>query len=349
MADPFILNVVICCILTAFSLYLLITLLYLENENKSNMNRRNLNFWRLFKQKEYGLLFKKTCICLAFATFIRNLSTVGGQIMYGLLLYDEQFMTKDSVQAICNVLPLVGHMAIAVCGGSIIIALWFRQSIFYFDSTTKIMIKSKFAKPFNYFVFGFYVMFWCCTSLAYLIIVRYTGTKVGTCIVEDQNQSSYYALITISWMIISILMQISLLGLFIYPIYFMRKDPDLKQNEQIPSNRLRESVNKAAVLASICVATDLLTIAILTILYVKKIFEYRLFLYNINLVINQFVTVCYLHDWKKILWPPSNPLFFRPPASQEEHVLTTHVENHTSERGIRSSAGHVQFVRSTTL
>ena len=184
--------------------------------------------------------------------------------MYGELLHNQQSMIKNSLEIICNILPRVGHMAIAVCGGSIILFLWFRQIVFYVDSAAE-MINTKFAKLFSYFVLFFYVLCWCGESLAYLITVRYAATSYGVCIVEDENQGSSYTLIILSWMLLSILMQILLLGLFIYPIYLLRKHPDLQQNELITSNKLRNKVNKAAVLASTCVATDLLTIVILAI------------------------------------------------------------------------------------
>ena len=68
-------------------------------------------------------------------------------------------------------------------------------------------------------------------------------------------------------------------------------------------------VKKATLLASICLAADLLSILATQFLFVKNA-NAAIFPHNINLVINHLVTIAYFDHWKQLLWPwyhkPSN-------------------------------------------
>ena len=120
----------------------------------------------------------------------------------------------------------------------------------------------------------------------------------GGCLVRKSISYSYLTII-LTWVVVSLLIQIALLGLFIYPI--MKKmswtDKNLDQ-----TSVLVKRVKKAVYLTLTCLVSDIMSAALPPAL-LKKNENDLFFFYSINLAVNHVVTVACFDYWKDLVWP----------------------------------------------
>ena len=99
----------------------------------------------------------------------------------------------------------------------------------------------------------------------------------------------------------SILIQLCLLRLFIYPL--LKPTIQLRNQNQTPrGNFFIRKVKKAVVLAMICFVTDILSCLVLIALFEENT-NNPTFPYSTNPVITHLATIFWFEDWKEMLWP----------------------------------------------
>ena len=334
--EIWIVDVVLCSIATLMSSYLFVALVYFFTQVEKPFEEK---FLKLFYKKKYRVLSIYTCILIAVASVIGNFTTVGGLILAGNgYTASSQLLPQSDVEILCRIFSRVVIFGYSVCSALVILYLWFRQSIFYVHSSLKI-IDFKFAKLFSVSVLTFYILFYISVCIAYLVIIQYRYIA-GTCLIQESSIDSFFTII-ILWIIVTIMMQIALLGLFIYPIYKINLREGQLTGEVL---RLRQKAKKAAVLALLCFVSDLLLILVRTLLHEDNA-TIVASTYSVNLIINQLATLACFDHSKHLLWPWSkkhcenafsdvfSPVQLRPTKSS-----TFSVPKHTSIREIRSSA-----------
>ena len=176
--------------------------------------------------------------------------------------------------------------------------LWFRQRVFYIHPSLKIL-SNKCIELISFGIIIIWVFFYIALIPAYFVTVRYHFiAKIG-CLIEESSFQPY-AYIFIAWTTTTLLMQISLLFLFIYPIskrtlWRGKKHPDR-------NSLLSKRVKKAIVLTSVSLASDVVSVIITQFIYTKNSSSI-ISLFGANLLVNHVVTIVCFDHWKKLLWP----------------------------------------------
>ena len=288
------------CILLMVSLYLLIALVYHQIKVEKPLEAK---FFRLTIENNFRVLSKYICLLIGIFTTIRSLCDIGLRILeWNAVFYNESLQPTNISTVACNVLPHIS--ASAVCFGNVFVYvfLWLRQSIFYVHPSLKILYNNK-LKAFSFSVLILYLLLGLSLFFTYLVIARYALNKAGFCLPQigiDSASDTVLIQLLISWNILSIVMQVSLLGLFIYPLV---KQSSWNKNQQgMQNHRMLQLVKKAVILASVCLVTDICTLVSVSLVYGEDT-NIPSFPYGVNLVINHLVTIACFSFWRKLFWP----------------------------------------------
>ena len=316
-------------ILVVVSLYLLIALLY--HQLKFERPRTTERFFQLSVRRQYERLSRYVCNLIAFASFCRPATG----IVSGILETNKQILSDESIELFCNIIRPLANIAVTAGMGLIYLFLWLRQRVFYVDSSMRI-INNKCLQIFSFCIIIIWVLFWISLYFVYFIKISYRYDNAGICqYVLDSGIDWDYALaLIIPWTVMSILIQLCLLGLFIYPLL----KPTIwlrSQNQTAHSDFFIKKVKKAVVLAMICFVTDILS-GLVLIAFFEENANNPTFPYSTNLVITHLVTIFWFEDWKEMLWPWSSRNRTLP--LRDFPYTITDAAPHTSIRQPRSTA-----------
>ena len=287
-------NISISVILSIASLYLLAVVLhfYFKVDKQKKENFSNLTI-----EKKYAVLSKYTCIVIACMSVYRNLNSIV------LLIVEVQEVTatnaslldRNSLETACDVLPVLGNFALSLGTGSVYFFLWIRQRVFYVHPSLKVL-NNRVIRIISSSILFFWLIFFTCFGLCYVVIVRYHYNQ--DCLIVE-NTVEIYGFLIISYVVVSMLMQIALLGLFINPIL---KRTSWRQINQGRNSGLLRRVKKAIFLTAVCLLSDMILSAATYFSHTPN--QSSLFAtFSINLVINHLVTIGCYDQWKKILLP----------------------------------------------
>ena len=292
-----ILDTAISGILIVISLYLLLALLF--HQLKIEQPRKE-QFFNLSIEQKYGVLSKYVCIMIAVASFLRqSISFAGLWIDYYIAHNNLTVSQQTMIEPDCKALPTLINFALTIGTALVFLFLWFRQRIFYIHPSLKIL-SNKCLRIFSFGILIAWVLFYIALYPAYFILVRFHFVENVGCILRKET-FNFYTYLTLSWAVMSILIQISLLFLFIYPI-LKRSAWTNHQKSQQSSDALMKRVKKAIILASIAFATDILSILANILLSVENATK-PTFDFGVNLVVNHLVTIACFDYWRQLLWP----------------------------------------------
>ena len=297
-------NIVLRIIFLMVSLYLFTAQVYHQVKVEKPMK---VKFLQLKLERKYSVLSRYTYIAISVFSVIWYFNGFGLNALEGFtIFFNESTQQSSAVDVACYILPLIAGIANTVGNFFIYVFLWLRQSIFYVHSSCKILYNT-YLKSFSFSILIFFFLFVVSLLFAYLIKVRFTINKAGFCQVQVRNgDSNAYLQILTAWTIASILIQVSLLGLFICPLLkqasWQQKLSGKRTKKSMKNNRMLRRVKKAVVLASICLVTDILTVVATRLAFEENKNNFS-FMYDINLAINQLVTIACFDHWKKLLWP----------------------------------------------
>ena len=289
-------DTIIIGILTLISAHVLVALLFY----KIKLEQRILEpFLRLAPEKRYGVLSTYLCIFIAAVSLLRQANALVRKWIERSSVYanlsDSQVIM---LQHTCTIIPPLGNFALTLGSGMVYTFLWFRQRVFYIHPSLKVL-NSRVIDIFSQSIIILWFVFYVSLYFAYFSLVHYHFIKELGCVVEEYSLVDYKQLIT-SWTIASIVMQVVLLLLFIYPI--------LKRTlwkGQLNSDRnicLLRRVKKAVILTSVCLGSDIAAV-VATLLLLQKDVSSVIFVYGVNLVVNLLVTITCFDHWKKLLFP----------------------------------------------
>ena len=321
-------DIAINSMLGGFSLYLLVGLVYHQVFVEK---RRKEKFSRLALGTRYSLLSKYTCIAIAMASTICDLGTFAQLLVADNLIFSsDSIQHSNAVKIFCHVLPRIGNFGLSAGSGLVYLFLWFRQRVFYVQSSLQV-INSKCLRVFSTAIIILWIMFWISLFFVYFIKISYRYEKAGWCqFVLDTGRAWTYGEIIVVWNIISFLMQLSLLGLFIYPM--PKRNLWIKtQNDEgnVRNKILMRRVKKALMLSSVCLGTDIFSGVIAAVLYQENS-NSALFPYNVNLIINHLATIVWFANWKQMLWPWNVERYAKNSSIESQAQPTTDFGAHTS-------------------
>ena len=287
-------DLVIIGVLLAVSSYLLAALIF----HKLKVEKPQGRFLSLSLEKRYGVISTYICILIGVASVTRQANGLARRLIELRELSEVGTYEESTIDKICNIVPSVGDTAISIGSGFVYLFLWFRQRVLYVHPSLKI-ICNKCVKFISLSILVGWFIFYIALYCNLLILVHYRfKIRVG-CTVEESVFDTYTYII-VSWLVASILMQIGLLFLFVYPILKSSMWRSQQQSER--NTGLLERVKKAVALASVCLATDILTIAIRAIV-ISRNGSIVLSIFATNLVINHLTTIACFDHWKELLWP----------------------------------------------
>ena len=283
-------------ILSVISAYLLVALLFYKIKLEQRISER---FLRLAPEKRYKVLSTYFCIFIAAASLLCQTNAfarkwIERSSVFANLSNSQLVMLQNT----CTIIPPLGNFAITFGSGMVYTFLWLRQRVFYIHPSLKVL-NSRAIDIFSLSVIVLWFVFCASVYFAYFSLVHYHFIKELGCLVEEYSLVDYRQLIT-TWTIASIVMQIVLLTLFIYPI--------LKRTlwkGKLNSDRnicLLRRVKKAVILTSVCLGSDIAAV-VATVLLLQKDASSVTFVYGVNLVVNLLVTIACFDHWKKLLLP----------------------------------------------
>ena len=284
-------NIAICSLVFLISLYILLALVYHEIRVKKS---RHIGFLQLPIEKRYSVLSKYICISIAIASLVLYISLVNFWSVVGTAIFIGSNQTAAETE--CFVVPPIVNAALTVGNGLVYSFLWLRQRVIYVHPSLKVL-NNKCVSVFSFVVLILWILFWISLMTAYFINVRYKLNRTFGCVI-DKDSFKPYNKIAFAWTAASILMQILLLSLFIYPILKQARWRDQQNNPN-----LMKRVKKAIVFSSICLGTDVATIAVYLFFATKCVINRAIWVYGINLLINHLITIGCFDHWKKLLWP----------------------------------------------
>ena len=252
--------------------------------------KRKKRFCNLSSELKYAVISKHTCMLVALISLIRQLTAIGSlwsERQVALFGFKEEHVRKAEVT--CQVLSRVEIITLTLGMGFVYFYLWLRQRIFYVHPSLK-MLNNKIVKSISVAIAIVWCVYMAPVLIFYLMFVSY-HFKSGFCQVDDNSTNSYLKLL-LSWALISILMQLALLGLFVYPI--------LRQKRSKPS--LIHRVKKALILTVISLVTDVSALTLTYVFYRTNAITIFL-LYSLDLLVNHLVTIFCFDHWKAMLWP----------------------------------------------
>ena len=295
-------DVVFNCIFFMVSIYLLIALVYHQAKVEKP---KETKFLQLTLERKYVVLSKYTCISIAVFSALWNFfELVLNTLEVFPVFPNESTQQRSAAEVACNLLFILATFAVSLGNFFVYVFLWLRQSIFYVHSSLKFLYNTH-LKVFSFSIMVYYLLFGIALMSAYLIKVRYTLNDAGHCEIQvESTDETAYFIILLFRNIAPILMQISLLSLFIYPLLKQAswQNKVFEEGKEKMNKGMLKRVKKAVVLASVCLATDILT-AVVVGLEFKKIMNSSFFMYDIELAINHLVTIACFDYWKKLLWP----------------------------------------------
>ena len=254
------------------------------------------------QEKKYGFLSLIVCLLVTIFSLIRNLTSAGG-FLFLESLSKLNYTSEESkqklmadIQLSCDIGVGTGNISFTLGTGFVYLFLWLRQRIFYIHPVfcslrNKCISVSSFVLIIVWF---FYDVF---TSVTYFAFVRFKfNEKVKSCVLSSEMSITWFLGIIISWATTSILMQLILLALFIYPL--LRQNSWRRKNN-VNDTALLNRVKKAVLLTTCSLITDIAAL-ILTLIFDSAV---TVVFYNINLFVNNIIIVGCFDQWKTIIWP----------------------------------------------
>ena len=287
-------NLVFHILLLAFSIYMTTALIYHEVKVEKKRER----FVEASTEKKYAMLSKLVCIFIGFISLLRNLNSIG-ILCVEIIPISRNSSFDEDLKLACQILPKSGNIILTLGLGFVYCFLWLRQRVFYIHPSLKVL-NNLITRILSIATAISWLIFFVLLFISYMIIVQYDLHAGGGCVVRKSIIYSYFAII-LTWGVASLLIQIALLGLFIYPI--MKKvswtDKNLDQ-----TSVLIKRVKKAVYLTLTCLVSDIMSAALPLALLKENVNQNHLFFfYSINLAVNHVVTVACFDYWKDLIWP----------------------------------------------
>ena len=290
-------DMVFSTILALVSVYIATALIY-HQVRLVQSNRETFSMLAL--EKKFAAASKCICILIALISAIRNANSIGLLIMTKTaIFFDDGLLRIDLLQTACKILPRIRIFALTIGTGLVYLFLWFRQRVFYVHPSIKILNKNL-IKAISWSIMLVWIFYYILAMLCHLILAQYQFYRNGGCLIVADNYSSLISFyFGISWAIVSVLMQIALLGLFIFPIIKRTLWRSKEVNQHVV---LLQRVKKAIIITAVCLITDILSALITGFTATSNVISF-FGIYSINLFINQLATVACFDHWKLLLWP----------------------------------------------
>ena len=277
------------------SFYLIIILTF--HLIKSNFKN---NLYNSTWEKSHFRKSKTLCIFVAIFVFVRSLTSFGflGLNYYFSIPGNFSENQRTDADTICSALIAISDMTLTIGTCLVYVFLWLRQRIFYTLPQLK-ALSNICVKIFSTAILVVWFLYFAVLITCYFVFVHYEFNFFHGC--QTVNKNAYDAIfyIIISWVIMTVLMEISLLGLFISPL--LKQESWRKKNikKSKSTSILLMRVKKATKLTLITALSDI--VAFVLSFVVNGAITTAVF--NLNMLVNLLAVIgCYDH-WKSLVFP----------------------------------------------
>jgi len=287
-------NLTFSIILAVFTFYLIIALFYHYIRVHC---RKKEAFFRLSLEKKFSVISRSICILIAVISAIRNVNSIALLAIEKAAIQNETMLQTNAVKTACDVLPRIGISAVTLGTGFVYLFLWLRQRVFYIHPSMT-NLNNKFVSAISLGIILLWFLYYVPATFSYFFLVQYQFHEEGGCLVDGRTSQAYLYII-ISWLIVSVTMQIALLGLFVFPII---KRSFLGAQGMNRHSALHRQMRKAIIITIVCLLSDILSAGITWVFQIPNVTSFFA-LYSLNLSVNHLATVACFDQWKLMLWP----------------------------------------------
>ena len=277
------------------SFYLIIILTF--DLIKSNIKN---NLYNSTWEKSHFRKSKILCIFVAILVFVRSLTSFGflGLKNYFSLRGNFSENQRTDADTICFAIITVLNVTLTIGTCLVYAFLWLRQRIFYTLPQLK-ALSNKCVKIFSTSILVVWFLYFTVLITCYFVFVRYKFSFFHGCKTVDKDANDAIFYIVISWAIMTVLMEISLLGLFIFPLLKRERWRKKNFNASNSASVLLMRVKKATKLTLITALSDIVAFS-LSIAFEGAVTNA---VFTFNMLVNLFAAIgCYDH-WKSLLCP----------------------------------------------
>ena len=291
-------SLVVSLILGFVTLYLLVAIIIFLIRKKQSQTASST----FSPDKKYYFASRIVCLLGIIFSLIRYFISAGGFLFLKSLTEinstSENFKEKlkPDLQLGCNIVLGTGAISFGIGIGFGYLFLWLRQRIFYIHPLFH-RLRNNCVRIVSFFIIIVWLVYAVFSSAIFFFLVRFKYSQLlNTCLFADKLSNIGFLGITISWATTSILMQLTLLSLFVFPL--------LRQNSWRRKNNVHDSalfhcIKKAMFLTLLSLITDVVTL-ILSFNFKSTLI---VAFYDINLFTNNLVVIGCFDDWKAMTWP----------------------------------------------
>ncbi|XP_076823931.1 uncharacterized protein LOC143469991 [Clavelina lepadiformis] len=175
--------------------------------------------------------------------------------------------------------------------------LWFRVHFLIYSQP---IFKKKIAKPvlyINYFTIILLVVLAPMTCVVFNLVPKLRTIPSVGCMSSGRNKE--YSIVFIGLVVCTFIFNVSLLFCFIYPLHLHKHR---MAGHGIDVVSIRRAIKRAAVIAAICMVTDIATVVV--VLMYRNPTTYIIFIvYNADVMVNTIAVISSSADWKDKFFP----------------------------------------------
>ena len=295
-------------ILLVIAVYAFSALLYYELK----IEKRKKSFFSLSLEAKYERICRWISISVSASAILKMLFSF---LFLLLRKYAVMFnLDSETGDIICDVMLRIDSFVLTLGVSVVYLFLWFRQRIFYIHPSISVSY-TKVVRLISSAVAIVWVLYYLVIFLCYLILVEH-AFEYGNCVMANSVSKDKIFNIILSWTLLLIFMQVALLGLFIYPIITITA---LNTSKNSQTSKLVKRVKKAVILSIVCLVSD-------TLAFVLRFYaSIGVDVYNIDLVINVFVTIFCFDNWRTMLFPRKVERYQNAPSTKNSQTCSKQV------------------------
>lgn len=249
------------------------------------------------EERRLARITRVLCILVAFGAMTMSLTNAAI-----LLSESASCFPYPSTEQLCNILNPIRNVGMITTVTATYVFLWFRQRVFYVNPALCEMNK-RVLTIFSKAILVVWILY-CIAGIVIVVFLTGYAKTVAGCISSRESARLLGNFMT-SWLVMCGAMQVSTLGLFIYPLI---KRSAFMRNASTRSNRTHSHavlvgrVKRAIFFSSICVLSDV-TAGVL--FHRRNAFRISTFrsIYPLDLAINLLCVIGCFDSWPKMMLP----------------------------------------------
>ena len=283
-------------VIAALSLYLLIILAF----HLSKINCLN-NFCNSSPEKKHAITSKLLCFLAAIFVLVRSLSQFGllGVNYYFNIAQNLSEIERNDADAICNSINKILDLTLIIESSLVYVFFWIRQRILYIYPEFK-MLSNKCLRIISAGSIVVWLLYLVVVTICYLTFVHHVFSDFDGCTPINDVADQWLTGISISWLSMTVLMNIVLLSLFIYPL--IKQEIWRRSSTKSDGNSkllLVKRIKRATVLTIVAALSDVFAFVISIAIGTPIVLS----VFTIDMLINLFAAIGCFDHWRSLLCP----------------------------------------------